>query len=95
MQLSLRGKLEANGTMSGNVTGQMIGDMPWNSNRHNHKRCPLFLAGLAGGHLSGNRHIKAADGTPMANALLTLLREFGAVDLPNFGDSTATIDLNS
>ena len=38
-----------------------------NSNVHNHKRCPLFVAGHAGGALKGNLHIKAADGTPMAN----------------------------
>ena len=37
-----------------------------NSNVHNHKRCPLFFAGHAGGALKGNLHIKAADGTPMA-----------------------------
>ena len=42
-----------------------------NSNVHNHKRCPLFLAGHAGGALKGNLHVKAADGTPMANAMLT------------------------
>ena len=38
---------------------------------HNHKRCPLFLAGHANGMLKGNVHIKAADGTPMANAMLS------------------------
>ena len=38
-----------------------------NSNVHNHKRCPLFLAGHAGGKLKGHLHIKAADATPMAN----------------------------
>ena len=42
-----------------------------NSNVHNHKRCPLFLAGHAGGMLKGNLHLKAPDGTPMANVLLT------------------------
>ena len=42
-----------------------------NSNVHNHKRCPLFLAGKAGGALRGNLHLKAADGTPMANVLLS------------------------
>jgi hypothetical protein len=73
------------------IYGSPMGD----SNLHNHKRCPLFLAGLGGGCLTGNRHIKATDGTPMANVLLTLLHEFGAGDLPNFGDSTGTIDLNS
>ena len=32
---------------------------------------PLFLAGHAGGALKGDLHIKAADGTPMANAMLS------------------------
>ncbi len=42
-----------------------------NSNVHNHKRCPLFLAGHAGGALKGGVHIKTPDGTPMANAFLS------------------------
>ena len=46
-----------------------------NSNVHNHKRCPLFLAGHAGGTLKGGLHLKAADGTPMANVMLTLLHD--------------------
>jgi hypothetical protein len=64
-----------------------------NSNVHNHKRCPLFFAGHAGGALKGNLHIKAADGTPMANAMLGALRGVG-VDLNTFGDSSAVMDLN-
>ena len=35
--------------------------------------CPLFLAGHAGGRLKGGLHLKAADGTPMANAMLSVL----------------------
>ena len=64
-----------------------------NSNVHNHKRCPLFFAGHAGGALKGNMHIKAADGTPMANAMLGALRGVG-LDLQSFGDSSAVMDLN-
>ena len=64
-----------------------------NSNVHNHKRCPLFLAGHAGGALKGNMHIKAADGTPMANAMLGALRGVG-LELDTFGDSNAVMDLN-
>ena len=45
-----------------------------NSNVHNHKRCPLFLAGKAGGALRGGLHLKAADGTPMANVFLSVLQ---------------------
>ena len=55
---------------------------------------PLFLAGHAGGQLKGNLHIKAADGTPMANAMVSALRSVG-VPLETFGDSTAAMDLNS
>ncbi len=58
-----------------------------NSNIHNHKRCPLFFAGHANGQLQGNLHHKAEDGTPMANAMLTILRRMG-MDLETFGDST-------
>jgi hypothetical protein len=65
-----------------------------NSNVHNHKRCPLFLAGRADGHLKGNLHVKAADGTPMANVMLSLLHSLGLDDLKTFGDSTGEFDLN-
>ena len=65
-----------------------------NSNVHNHKRCPLFFAGHAGGALKGNMHIKAADGTPMANAMLSAMRSIG-VQMDSFGDSTSAMDLNS
>ncbi len=49
------------------IYGSPMGD----TNVHNHKRCPLFLAGHASGKLPGNMHVRAADGTPMANAMLT------------------------
>ncbi|HXG90512.1 MAG TPA: DUF1552 domain-containing protein [Vicinamibacterales bacterium] len=65
-----------------------------NSNVHNHKRCPLFLAGHAGGHLKGGLHLKAADGTPMANVFLTLMNKLG-LEMDKFGDSTGEFDLNS
>ena len=64
-----------------------------NSNTHNHKRCPLFVAGHAGGRLKGGLHIKAADGTPMANAMLSMLQALG-LDMESFGDSTGAMDLN-
>ena len=65
-----------------------------NPNVHNHKRCPLFFAGHAGGRVRGNNHIKAPDGTPMANAMLAGLRSIGlAID--SFGDSTGPMDLNA
>jgi hypothetical protein len=65
-----------------------------NPNVHNHKRCPLFFLGHAGGRLKGNVHIKAADGTPMANAMLAGLQSVG-LDIRTFGDSTGPLDLNA
>jgi hypothetical protein len=72
----------------------MYGSPMGNSNTHNHKRCPLFLAGHANGTLKGNLHIKAADGTPMANAMLTVLHGLGLDDVKTFGDSSGVLDLN-
>jgi Protein of unknown function (DUF1552) len=66
-----------------------------NSNVHNHKRCPLFLAGRAGGALKGNLHLRAADGTPMANVFLTLLQDMGMSEVKSFGDSSGRFELNS
>ena len=55
---------------------------------HNHKRCPLFLAGHASGKLKGNLHIITPDGTPMANSMLSMLHMVGLDDVKSFGDST-------
>ena len=65
------------------------------ANVHNHRRCPLFLAGKGNGMLEGNAHLKAADGTPMANVMLTLLHNLGLEDLKSFGDSTAGFSLST
>ncbi len=66
-----------------------------NSNIHNHKKCPLFLAGHAGGQLKGGLHLRAADGTPMANAMLSVLHTLGLDDINTFGDSTGQFNLTS
>ena len=65
-----------------------------NSNVHNHKRCPLILLGKGGGMLKGGLHLKAPDGTPMANAFMTLADGLG-LNLPSLGDSTGRMDLNA
>jgi Protein of unknown function (DUF1552) len=72
----------------------LYGSPMGNSNVHNHKRCPLILAGHGGGQLKGNLHIKAADETPMANAMLSVAHMLGLDDLEKFGDSTAAMPLN-
>ena len=73
----------------------LYGSPMGNSNVHNHKRCPLFLAGHAGDQLKGNLHIKAADGTPMANVMLSMAHMLGLNELTSFGDSTAAMNLNA
>lgn len=70
--------------------GSAMGD----PNIHNHKRCPLFLAGHANGQLVGNMHVKAPDGAPMANAMLNMLHKLGMDDVESFGDSDGELDLN-
>ena len=85
---------EGDGTLLDNsliIYGSPMGD----SNIHNHKRVPLVLAGHAGGRLKGGVHIKAPDGTPMANPMLTALHMLGRTDLESFGDSSGELDLNN
>jgi hypothetical protein len=65
------------------------------SNLHNHKRCPLFIAGGANGQLDGNIHIKAPDGTPMANVMLSLMHKLGLDDIESFGDSTGDFSFSA
>ncbi len=84
--------------VEGNVLDNTLiiyGSPMGNPNLHNHKRCPLFLAGHAGGRLKGGRHLKAVDGTPMANAFLTVLHMLGLDDMATFGDSSGEFDLNA
>ena len=71
----------------------IYGSAMGNPNVHNHKRCPLLVLGHGGGQLKGNLHLKAAEGTPMANAMLSTLHTLG-VEAESFGDSSATLDLN-
>ena len=70
--------------------GSPMGD----SNLHNHKRVPFFIAGHAGGRIKGGVHIKAPSGTPLANAMLATLHALGADDIQQFGDSESALSLN-
>jgi len=84
---------EADRTLLDN-TVVLYGSPMGNSNVHNHKRCPFILLGHGGGAIKGNVHLRAADGTPMANPMLSVLHTLGE-DVKSFGDSTATFDLNA
>jgi len=70
----------------------MYGSPMGDSNVHNHRRVPLFLAGYANGILKGPLHIIAPDGTPSANLYLTLMHKLG-VEMDSFGDSTGEMAL--
>ncbi|HWJ13763.1 MAG TPA: DUF1552 domain-containing protein [Gemmatimonadaceae bacterium] len=69
--------------------GSPMGD----PNLHNHRRCPLLFLGHGNGMLEGNMHLKAPDGTPMANVFLSLMHKFGLKNT-TFGDSTGEFALS-
>jgi hypothetical protein len=80
---------EGDGTMLDNslvIYGSPMG----NPNQHNHKRVPFLVAGHAGGAIKGGTHIKAKNGTPLSNVMLSLLQSIGHHDLQSFGDSEGT-----
>ena len=68
----------------------MYGSAMADSNLHNHIRCPLFLVGGANGLVKGENHVRAPQGTPMANVMLDLLHRLGVDDIEAFGNSTGT-----
>jgi len=45
--------------------------------------------------LDGNTHVKAPDGTPMANALLSVMHSLGMEDQKALGDSTGPLSLRA
>jgi hypothetical protein len=69
--------------------GSAMGD----PNLHNHRRCPLLLLGKGNGALEGNLHLRAPDGTPMANVFVSLMQSLGHDDFLRFGDSTGDFPL--
>jgi hypothetical protein len=71
--------------------GSPMGD----SNLHNHKRVPFFIAGRGGGALRGGLHHKAPNGTPLADVMLGVLHALGLEDVARFGDSESAFDLNA
>jgi hypothetical protein len=71
----------------------MYGSPMADANLHNHRRCPLILLGGGNGRIPGDVHLKAPDGTPMANVMLSLLHKLGCDDMKSFGDSTGEFTL--
>lgn len=71
------------------IYGSPMGD----PNVHNHRRVPFLLFGGANGKLKGNMHLRAPDGTPLANVMLDMMHKLGLEDMESFGDSTGTFSL--
>lgn len=86
--------LDEGGTSMLDQTMIIYGSPMADSNLHNHRRAPLIALGGANGALEGNLHLKAPDGTPMANPMLTMLHGLGLDDLDGFGDSTGDFALS-
>lgn len=66
--------------------GSGMGD----SQNHNHSKLPAVIAGGASGKMKGGLHVREADGTPIANLLVTLLDKVG-VPVDSFADSSGSV----
>jgi hypothetical protein len=62
------------------------------SNQHNHGPLPIVLAGRAGGRLTGDRHLRVAEKTPLSNLQLAILDKL-QVPAERFGDSTGRVEI--
>jgi len=62
-----------------------------NSNAHDHFPLPNLVVGGAAGRMTGGRHLKYEDHTPMTNLLVTMLDKVG-VTHESLGDSTGTLE---
>jgi hypothetical protein len=71
----------------------MYGSPMGDPNLHNHRRVPFIMMGKANGQLAGNTHLKAPDGTPLANVMLGALQSLGMQDMKQFGDSMTPFSL--
>ncbi|HAT37309.1 MAG TPA: hypothetical protein DCS75_02365 [Gemmatimonadetes bacterium] len=85
--------LDEGGTDLLEKTMIVFGSPMADGNLHNHRRCPLIILGGGNGQLEGNLHLKAPDGTPMANVMLALMHKLGIDDIGSFGDSTSDFSL--
>ena len=63
-------------------------------NLHNHRRAPLLVLGGANGALEGGVHLRAPNGTPMANAFVSLMHKIGHPEMATFGDSDGVFSLD-
>jgi len=62
------------------------------SNSHSALDVPLLIAGKGMGRVKGDRHIAAAKGTPLANAMLAVAQKFGA-EIDKLGVSSGRLEI--
>jgi hypothetical protein len=77
---------DGDGSLLDHVT-LMYGSGMSDGNAHNHHNVPTLLVG---GGITGGRHLRYADDTPITNLFLTVLDKLG-VPAESVGDSTGTV----
>lgn len=90
-------KLRATPDVDGSLLDNMIimyGSSMSDGNEHLLQNLPILLVGGGTGALSGNKHIRYASDTPIANLYLTIMDRLG-IGVEKFGDSTGLLDLET
>jgi hypothetical protein len=80
---------DGDGTLLDN-TVLLYGSNMSNSNAHDHFPLPNLVIGGAAGRMTGGRHLRFPDHTPMTNLLLAMLNKVG-VQRESLGDSTGAL----
>lgn len=88
----MRGTPDGDGSLLDHST-IMYGAGMSEGNGHVPRNLPILLAGGGSGTLKSGRHIKFADGTPLANMHLSLLDKLG-VPVETLGNSTGPVNLD-
>ena len=85
----LRSTADGDGSLLDHVT-IVYGAGMSDGNSHSPDNLPILVAGGGAGQLEGGRHLRFAEGTPVANLHATLLPKLG-VQVDRFGNSTGTL----
>ena len=86
----LRSTPDGDGTLLDNML-LLYGCGLSDSNSHLHTDLPIIVAGGGAGQITGGRHVRYAEGTPLTNLQLTVLEKLG-LPMERFGDSTGKVD---
>jgi hypothetical protein len=86
----LKATPEGNGTLLDHSM-YLYGSGMGNPDLHDHVNLPIMVAGGGAGQMTGGRHIRYAQPTPLANLHLTLLDKAG-VKLDRFADSNGKME---